>query len=265
MGAWKFSESPLVDGDKVIATPGAKEAVMAAFNKQTGRTLWQSALPELGGKGKDGAGYASPVLAELGGMRQYLQLVGRGLIGVEAATGRFLWGYNRIASDIANITHPLVWGDHVFVANSYNTGSALLRVARKGETIGAEEVYFLPYKQFQNHHGGMVLLGNQVFGGSGLNRGEPACVDLASGEIRWKSSPLTSGSAAVLYADGHLWFRYDRGLVALVEANPKEFRLKGQFMPLTADGPAWAHPVIHNKKLYLRHNRLLACYDVGGH
>jgi outer membrane protein assembly factor BamB len=262
MGRWKYSESPLVDGDKVICTPGGKEAIMAALDKRSGQTLWKTALPSLGPKGKDGAAYSSPVVADIGGTRQYIQLVGRGLIGVDAATGHFLWGYNRIANDIANITHPLVRGDFVFVANGYNTGGSLLRIRRQGDRFNAEEVYFLTAKQFQNHHGGIVLLGDYVYGGSGLNRGEPTCVNVATGETLWKEPPLSAGSAAVLYADGHLVFRYDRGLVALVEATPKEFRLKGQFTPLTADGPAWAHPVIHAQKLYLRHNNLLACYDL---
>ena len=101
------------------------------------------------------------------------------------------------------------------------------------------------------------------YGGSGLNKGDPTCVNFFTGEIAWKSQPPAGGSAAVLYADGNLIFRYDRGLVVLVEATPKGFNIKGRFTPITADGPAWAHPVIFDKKLFLRHNDLLLCYDVG--
>ena len=103
---------------------------------------------------------------------------------------------------------------------------------------------------------------HDVYGGVGLNKGDPACVDFATGETRWKVKAPTGGSAAVLYADGHLLFRYDRGLVALVPADPTAFRIAAQFMPLTGEGPAWAHPVIHQKRLYLRHSDLLACYDL---
>jgi prepilin-type processing-associated H-X9-DG protein len=107
-------------------------------------------------------------------------------------------------------------------------------------------------------------VGDCLYGGKGLNRGEPTCLRFATGEIAWKAKPPASGSAAVLYADGHLVFRYDRGPIVLVEANPKEFRPKGSFTPPTDAGPAWPHPVIHQKKLYLRHSNLLLCYDLAG-
>jgi outer membrane protein assembly factor BamB len=264
MSTWRFSESPLVDGWRVICTPGMPEAALVALNRDTGELLWKTTLPPLGENGADGAGYSSAVVAEIAGVRQYVQVLGRGVIGVEAATGRFLWGYNRIASTVANITAPLVRGDYVFATTSYRMGSALLKITRDGERFNAAEVYYLEAKEFENHHGGVVLLGDHVYGGHGQNKGWPACLKLSTGEIAWKERPPAFGSAAVLFADGHLLLRYDRGPVALVEATPQQYRLRGQFTPLTADGPAWAHPVIHHGKLYLRHNNLLACYDLRG-
>jgi outer membrane protein assembly factor BamB len=260
---WRFSESPLVDGDKVICTPGGTNVVLAALDKRNGDVLWRCSPPDIGPKGKDGAGYSSPVVADIGGARQYVQVTGRGVVGVAADTGRFLWSYNRVANNIANITAPVVRGDRVFVANSYSTGAALLRIRRDGDAFKAEEVSFLAYRDFENHHGGIVLVGDYIFGGSGLGKGDPACIHFPTGRLMWKQRAPVTGSAAVLYADGHLVFRYDRGPVYLVEASPKEFRIKGHFTPLTADGPAWSHPVIHDRKLYLRHNNLLACYDLG--
>jgi glucose dehydrogenase len=106
MSVWKFSESPLIDGDRLICTPGGPEATMVALNKRTGETIWKCAMPPIGDAGKDGAGYSSAVVAELAGVRQYVQMLGRGVIGVDAETGRFLWGYNRIANGVANITSP---------------------------------------------------------------------------------------------------------------------------------------------------------------
>ena len=116
--------------------------------------------------------------------------------------------------------------------------------------------------EFENHHGGVVLVGDYIYGGSGQNAGKPVCFALATGKIAWTGKAPDGGSAAVLYADGHIYFRFDRGTVALVEATPKGFHVKSTFKPLMADGPAWAHPVIHDGKLYLRHNDLLACYDL---
>jgi prepilin-type processing-associated H-X9-DG protein len=262
MSVWKFSESPLIDGDRLICTPGGSDAMMVALDKRTGETIWKSTVPTLGPKGKDGAGYSSAVVAEIGGVRQYVQLVGRGVIAVEAETGRFLWGYNTIANSTANITAPLVRDSLVFCTTSYGTGSALLKILREGNEFRAEEVYFLDQNQFQNHHGGVVLVGDYLYGGHGQNKGEPVCVELATGRIAWKAEAPARGSAAVLYADGHVIFRYDRGPVVLAAATPEGFRIDGEFTPLTAKGPAWAHPVIHAGKLYLRHNDLLACYDL---
>ncbi len=264
MSGWKFSESALVDGPRLICTPGGSEATLVAIDKKTGAFIWKCAVPALGEKGKDGAGYASAVVAEIDGIRQYIQLIGRGLVGVEAETGKFLWGYNGIANTTANISNPVVRGQYVFTTTNYNSGSALLRISRVGETFHVQELYALSGREFENHHGGIVCIGNYVYGGHGNSRGEPKCVDVTTGKILWKGKAPERGSAAVLYADGHLVFRYDRGMVALIEATPEKFRLKGTFQPLTGEGPAWAHPVILDGKLYLRHGDLLACYDVRG-
>jgi outer membrane protein assembly factor BamB len=262
MSVWKFCESPLVDGDKLICTPGGEQVALVALDKRNGNVLWKSVVPSLGPRGKDGAAYASPMVAEIEGLRQYVQVLGRGVVGVAADTGQFLWGYNRAMNDVANVPNPLIRENQVFVSNSYGAGSALLRIRREGDSFKADEVYFLKAKEFENHHGGMVLVGDYVYGGAGLNKGDPTCINFATGQIAWKEKAPSNGSAAVLYADGLVWFRYDRGPVVAVAADPKAFRVVAQFKPLTADGPAYAYPVIHNRRLYLRHNDLLACYDL---
>lgn len=268
MSVWRWSESPLVDGDRLVCTPGMPDAVMVALNKMTGELLWKATMPELGPAGRDGAGYTSIVAADIDGVRQYVTIVGRGAIGVEAETGKFLWGYNRIANDVANITSPIVRGNHVFVTTSYQTGCALLKLTRQGDACDASEVYFLGPRDFENHHGGVVLVGDHVYGGDGRNNGTPVCLDFETGKIAWKErdwqrKARARGSAAVLYADGHLWWRYERdALVALIEANPNQFRFKGMFTAAVDDGPAWSHPVIHDGKLYLRAHDTLMCYDV---
>jgi outer membrane protein assembly factor BamB len=262
MSGWKYCESPLIDGDRLVCTPGGDDAAIVALDKLSGELIWKCAVPQLGPRGKDGAAYSSVVVAEIAGVRQYVQLLGRGVVGVDADSGRFLWGYNAIANEVANITAPVVRGNYVFVTTSYARGGALLEIVHDGDAFEAKQLYSLRPRDFENHHGGVVLLGNHLYAGSGQNRGDPVCLDLATGQIAWKQRPLGRGSASVLYADGHLIFRYDRGLVALVEATPEEFRLKGTFQPESADGPAWPHPVIHDGTLYLRHNDLLLCYDL---
>ncbi len=262
MSGWKYSESPLVDANKVVCTPGGENAMMVALNKRNGKTIWKCPAPKPGNKGSDGAGYSSAVVAEIDGVRQYVQLIGRGVIGVNAKTGRLLWSYNNVANNVANIPNPVVRGPYVFATTAYSTGAALLKIVRNGDGFEAREVYFIDPKDFQNHHGGVVLIGDYIYAGHGPNKGDPACVEFGTGKVVWKQRSPSRGSAAVLYADGNLIFRYDRGEVLLVEATPEEFRIKGRFKPLRGSGPAWPHPVVHNGRLYLRHSNILTCYDL---
>jgi len=261
---WKFSESPLVDGDRLLCTPGGHEDVIAALNKKTGEVIWQSPMPDIGSNGKDEAGYASIVISNGAGVKQYVQLTNEGVVSV-SAEGKFLWGYNRVANRVANISTCVVDGDYVFTSTAYETGAALLKLVREGDGVKAQEVYWLNNKQFQNHHGGFVKVGDYIYGGHNHNKGEPTCLEMKTGKIMWHADQPGKGSGCVLYADGNLYFRYENGLMALVEATPEKYNLKGTFMPPArpgAKGTAWAHPVISDGKLYLRHADVLFCYDV---
>jgi outer membrane protein assembly factor BamB len=264
MSGWGYSESPLVDGDRLICTPGANKAVIVALDKRNGETVWASPMPdEAGGRGRDGAGYSSVVVSQAGGIRQYVQLTGRGLVSVAAEDGKPLWTYNRVANGTANIPTPLVKDDYVFCSSGYGTGAALLKVVHSGAGLKAEEVYFLSANQMQNHHGGMILLGDYVYCGHGHNQGFPLCVELKTGKVAWRSTRGPgSGSAAIVCADGHLYFRYQNGIMALIEATPKEYRLKGSFKLASVKGQSWPHPVVAGGKLYLRDQDVLMCYDI---
>lgn len=257
MSGWGFSESPLIDGDHVVVTPGSDSAAIAAMDKLSGREIWRANVPNTGG-----AGYASIVVAESGGMRQYLTLFGSGLISVAAEDGRFLWRYDRIANRTANIPSPVVHGDYIFASTGYDAGAALLHIQGDGTNVDAEEVYYLDGKTFQNHHGGFVLVGDHIYAGSGHNRGSPTCLDWKTGKIVWKQvRGPGEGSAAVIFAHGRLYFRYQDGRMALVEATPEAYRLRGTFdIPDVAD-PSWAHPAIAEGLLYLREQDSLYCYD----
>jgi len=273
MSGWGYSESPLVDGDWLLCTPGGKDALVVALDARTGAVVWKAASPEIGDAGSDGAGYSSVVVSEACGVRQYVQLTGRGVVSFRAKDGAFLWGYNRVANDVANIPTPVVRGDHVFCSTGYGTGAALLRIVPASEAgvdgtpaLRAEEVYFLKGKTMQNHHGGMVLIDKYLYCGHGNNKGFPLCVELETGDIAWRPGRGPGeGSAAVLFADGHLYFRYQDGLMALIEADPTEYRLKGTFRIASDLGESWPHPVISNGRLFLRDQDALLCYDIRLH
>jgi outer membrane protein assembly factor BamB len=261
---WKFAESPLVDGERVIVTPGAAGAMMVALDKATGKELWRTSAAALGPRGVDGAGYASAVVTTAAGVRQVVQLVGRGAIGVDAATGKLLWSYNKIANDVANIPTPLVRGHHVFVSTGYGTGAELLRLLEAvGDGVKAEEVYFLPAEKAQNHHGNMILHEGHVYMGTAHNKGLPLALELATGNAAWgPERNAGKGSAALAFADGRLYFRYESGLMLLVEATPEAYRERGSFTIPGVEHPSWAHPVIAGGRLWLREQDALHVYDL---
>jgi outer membrane protein assembly factor BamB len=264
MSDWKYSESPLIDGDKIIFTPGSFGNTLVALNKNTGATIWGATVARIGEKGSNGAAYASAVISDGAGVHQYVQLTGRGLIGVRASDGNLLWSYNRIANDVANIATPVVRGDYVFGSTAYGAGAALLKLHATADGVAADEVYFLDAKTFQNHHGGFVLVGDYLYSGHGHSMGLPICIEFLTGKVKWGGNARNAGtgSAAVAYADGRLYFRYQNGLMMLIEATPDGYREKGSFEIPNVRGPSWSHPVILGGRLYLREQDALYSYDI---
>lgn len=264
MSKWGFSESPLIDGDWVLCTPGGDDAMMVALDKKTGEEIWRSPAPTGTEAGKDGAGYASIMVTEAAGVKQYVQMTGRGVIGVRASDGKLLWNYNKIANAVANIPDVVPFGDDIFCSTGYGTGAALIHLSPNGDGVKAEEVYFLNASTFQNHHGGMVRLGEYIYAGQGHNNGFPICLHIPTGEVKWggKIRGVGKKSAAIAAADGHLIYRYQSGELASVKATPDGYELVGKFKPEIVNPPAWAHPSISNGKLYLREQGALMCYDI---
>ncbi|MBI3854163.1 MAG: PQQ-binding-like beta-propeller repeat protein [Planctomycetes bacterium] len=244
---WGYSESPLVLGDRVIVTPGGKKGTLAALDKKTGKVVWRSEGDT------EGAHYSSPVVAELGGVRQIVQMASKSVFGVRAEDGRHLWTYANANNGTANICTPIPWKDHVFASSDYGTGGGLIRIATDG--AGAEEVYF--EKKMANHHGGIVRLGDHMygFGNAGL-----ICMNFLTGKIAWVNRSVSKGS--LVYADGMLYCLGEGHQMALVEANPAEYREHGRFKIDNLGRPSWAHPVVAGGRLFLRNQERLAAYDV---
>lgn len=253
---WGYSESVLVDGDKLVCTPGGEEQTMVALNKLTGETLWTSARP-----GNRGAGHASIVIATIGGTRVYVQTTGSGAMGVRASDGKLLWTYD-IEKTTAVAPTPIVRGDLVFFSAGYRRGGALLKQVPGGDgEVTIEEVY--PLKtELANKHGGVVLVGDYVYGDSD-DQGIPFCADLMTGEVKWKARGSGRNSACVVAADGHVYFRYADGKMTLVKASPEAMEEVGSFeVPGSGDRPSWSHPVIVDGKLYLREGDAILCYEL---
>jgi outer membrane protein assembly factor BamB len=252
-GIWAYAESVLLDGDKLVCTPGGPVATMLALNKRSGEVVWKMAM-----ESANGADYASAVVAEVGGVRQYVQFLGTGVISAAADDGRLLWRYRgNLGSPHA--AAPIFHDGCVFTSASGTAGAggdALLRLTARGRDVKYKEVYL--ERNMLNHHGGVVRVGEHLYGAGGPGL---VCLDFKTGAAKWKDRSVGRGSLVV--ADGHIYLRGQSGAVALVEATPAGYREKGRFrQPERSRFPAFPHPVVANGRLYLRDADLLLCYDV---
>jgi outer membrane protein assembly factor BamB len=259
-GAWAYAESPLVDGDVVVVTPGGEQATLVALNKKTGMVIWKSAVP-----GGDFAGYASAIVVQGGGRKQYVQFLSKGLVGVDAKTGQFLWRYAEVAKGMAQIPTPVAYNGYVY-GGAMNIGGGLVRLLSAENGVAAEKVYFT--RGLPNGIGGAVLVGDYLYGTEDAG-GNFVAVEFATGKVKWQAESIGIGSVA--YADGLLYVHGANGVVALMEATPEGYREKGRFTPPAQPkrkklGPypekAWSYPVIANGRLYIRDIGTLWAYDI---
>ncbi|MFM7112929.1 MAG: PQQ-binding-like beta-propeller repeat protein [Planctomycetota bacterium] len=257
-GGWNYTESPLVDGDRLVCTPGGRMASIVCLDKSSGKPIWRCPIGE-------SAGYSSVVISNACGVKQYVQLLSNGLAGVRASDGALLWRYgekDHFKGNTANIPTPIVRGDEVFASAGYGRGAGLVKLTKEGNGIKATEVYF--NKELTNKHGGMIALGDHVYGDAD-DRGTPQCAEWATGKVAWKRQGARQGrgSASITAADGMLVIRYQDGWVHLVEAgSDKPYKELAQFKIVGSDTNSWAHPVVLDGKLYLREKGFLWCYDI---
>jgi outer membrane protein assembly factor BamB len=246
---WLISESPLVDGDRVIVTPGGRGAGVVALEKMSGKTIWTS--KDL----SDEAGYASVVAADVQGVRVLMTLTAEAGVGLRASDGKLLWKYPRVANGTANITTPVFHDNKVFYTSSYGTGGALLGLTAQGGEVKAQEIYFT--REMKNHHGGVVLVDGYLYG---YNDSILTCLEFATGKVMWRHRSVGKGS--LTYADGNLYLMGEENVVGLAVATPAGYQEKGRFEIPDQGLPSWAHPVVSGGRLYLRNQKTLASYDI---
>ena len=257
-GKWAYSESPLLDGNAVIVSPGGSEATLLAVDKRNGKVIWKSAVP-----GGEDAAYSSAIVVNGGGRKQYVQFLAKGVVGVDAKTGQFLWRYDQTSKGPANIPTPLAEGDLVYSTARSLTSGGLVRLKPAADGgVSAEQVYF--ERGLPSAIGGAVKVGGTLYGttGEGL-----VAADFQTGKVLWKNESVGAGST--LYADGRLYVHGEDGAVALVEASSEAYREKGRFTPPEkpahprgAREKSWAYPVVANGRLYLRDLGTVWCYDI---
>ncbi len=246
---WGYSESPLIEDDLMIVTPGGKKGTVLALNKYTGAVKWQSNTMT------QGAHYASAVTATIGGVRQVIQFARSNVFGVRLSNGEVMWSYSSAANGTANCATPIVADNHVFASSAYGTGGGLTRIQVVDGKQVSEEVYF--EKRMANHHGGIVKVGDYMYG---FGSGGLICMNFLTGEIAWRARSVGKGS--LIYADGMLYLLGENHQVALAEATPEEYREHGTFKIASHGRPSWAHACIAGDTLYIRDQESLTAYDI---
>ncbi len=275
MSWWGYSESPLIDGDLLICTPGGDKGTLAALDKKTGKVIWRST------EMKNKAPYSSVVVSEAGGVRQYVQTSfatdpeGGMVFGARAKDGKLLWQANMFSGEsLAIAPTPVVRGDLVYVTAGYGGGCHLFKLTPADGKFTPEEQYTSKriQKSVKNTHGGVVLVGDHIYGHSeGLGW---VCQDFKTGKVVWSDrNQLECKSGGVTAADGMLYLYSDEGGMALLTATSTGWDEHGTFeIPEKSKVPEtrrtssaakiWTQPVIANGRLYLRDQELLFCYDI---
>ena len=256
-GGWGYSDSVLVDGDKVICTVGGKNVVMVARDKTTGEEVWTS--PGLGHM----AGYASPIAVTHGKRRIVLGMTEHALVGVDAGDGRHLWQVEHFNEHGINAQTPIYHEGHILISSGWDCGSVLLKLADDGLAISER----WRNKEFDNDFGGIVLVDGHFYGFNWLNNetGQLMCVAFKTGETvyaRFTSDRKRKG--AITWADGMLYGYDEGGEVWIGAADPEHFEVTSRFNLPSGSGYHWAHPVVSGGRLYIRHGDFLHAYDVKG-
>ncbi len=261
-GKWGIAEALLIDGDKIYYSPGGPETMTIAMNKKTGEIIWRSASMD------DKPGYVSPILIHYAGIKMLINVSMDHVFAIDVSNGKVLWQIAHEQSGDPNMrrwelikcTTPLYKDGMVYVTGGYDTGGIMVKMAEDGQSatvVWTDQV-------LDDHHGGVVQLGGYIYGSNWINNGNGnwVCIEWSTGKKMWEERWNNKGS--IIAAEGMLYI-YDEknGNVGLVNANPEKFDLVSSFkITQGSTGPFWAHPVIHNGILYIRHNNALMAYDI---
>lgn len=248
-----FSESLLIDGDKLYCTPGGKTNNVVALNRFTGQKIWAS--PGF----KEKASYCSPILINHNGNKMLVNLTSTSIIGLNAENGEMYWRIHQFQDNKIHANTPVYFDGKLLVSSASrkdSSGLVMLQLSPDGKK--AEIAW--RNKEFINLMGGFILKDGMIYGGAYL---QPKwfCIDPATGQTKYISKEL--GGGPVIFADGLFYCYAEKdGEMALVNGTPEQFSIVSKFKVPLGTAQHWAHPVIADSKLFIRHNEALMVYDI---
>ena len=250
-GVFPSSRSHIA-GRTVICTPGGPDASLAALHKKTGKTAWTT-----NGLSEPSC-FCAPILVTHGPTRQIVTVLTASIVAVEPAKGKVLWRQPYTGKNI-NPVSPIYAGGHLYITSGYNDGGVMLKLADDGKSVDIK----WKDKTLDVHHGGVVLVDGYLYGANWHNnrKGEWVCLDWKTGKPRYEFA-WKGNKGSIITADGMLYCYGEKGIIALVKADPNEFKIISSFKVPLGNGEHWAHPAISDGRLYVRHGNVLMVYDI---
>ena len=261
-GSWDMfgvSESVLIVDDKVVVTPAGETTTVIALDKMTGKPVWKS--ESVHAKRSN----MSPILISHAGKKYIITSVQTHMLGVDAENGQILWTYhyNFLDKNGDNATIftncPIYRDSCLWISNGWDVKSVMLQIAPDGKSVSEK---FADHT-FDNQNHGVVLIDSMLYGSNftGRTTGKWVCMNWGTGEITWIADFYTKGP--IISAEGMLYCYEEKGgHLALVKADPKEFKVISSFQVKFGNGPHWAHPAIYNGMLLVRHGDYLVAYNI---
>jgi len=247
---WGMTESLLVDGDRVFCAPGGRNVMIAALDRHSGKAIWK-----IKGTGET-SGYCSPCLVKHGERRLLLTMTARSVVGIDADSGEYLWRHSHVTDYVVNANTPLYQDGYLYTVSGYDTGGQMFELSEDGKSI--KRVW--SQDTLDSQMGAAVLVDGYIYGSGHQNRGWH-CLDWKTGKVRYTAREI-GNKGAIIFSDGMLYCYSERGDVALVKPNPQKFEVVSSFQIKKGSGEHWAHPVIKDGRLYIRHGDALMVYHI---
>jgi len=246
---WGICENLVINGDVLYCTPGGKETNVVALNKNNGKIIWKSS------GNQEASAYNSPLLFKHNGKDIFVTMTANSIIGIDASNGKMLWKHGQTNQYSVHANTPIYNNGYLYCFSGYGRGGVMLKLSDDGNSIS--EVW--RDTNLDSRMGGALLLDGRLYGSGDKNR-RWMCIDWETGKELFSSTWMGKGN--IIYADGLMYLYSERGEVGIVKAEKDSFTTISKFKVPYGTDQHWAHLVIHNKKLYIRHGNSLMVYSI---